>query len=292
MAANEELKREMSERQRAEEALFAAQAELAHVARITAMGEMAVSITHEVTQPLTGIITNGNACLHWLAGATPNLEKARAATERIIRDGNRASEVINGIRTLVKKTPPREDPVNVNDLIRKTITLTSGEMSRNRVELDTELAEELPSVVADPVLLQQVLLNLIMNAIEAMNPVNDRPRKLTILSQWLEAPSAVQVIVRDNGIGLDAGNSDRVFDAFFTSKPQGMGMGLSICRTIITAHGGQLTAGANPEHGASFQFLLPAGAEAPGYEPSVRHFDSRYAQTTERNAGDGFRNRR
>src|SRR6267154_426438 len=165
MAANEELKREMTERQRAEEALCAAQAELAHVSRITAMGEMAVSITHEVTQPLTGIITNGNACLHWLAGATPNLEKARAATERIIRDGNRASDVINGIRSLVKKTPPREDPVDVNDLIRKTITLTAGEMSRNNVELDTELAEELSLVVADRVLLQQVLLNLIINAI-------------------------------------------------------------------------------------------------------------------------------
>ena len=132
-------------------------------------------------------------------------------------------------------------------------------MSRNHVELDTELAVELPFVVADPVLLQQVLLNLIMNAIEAMSSVNDRPRKLTILSQRLEAPAAVQVIVRDNGIGLDAVNSDRVFDPFYTSKPQGMGMGLSICRTIIASHGGQLTAAPNPEHGASFQFLLPVG---------------------------------
>ena len=136
-------------------------------------------------------------------------------------------------------------------------------MSRNHVELDTELAVELPFVVAGPVLLQQVLLNLIMNAIEAMSSVNDRPRKLTILSQRLEAPAAVQVIVRDNGIGLDAVNSDRVFDPFYTSKPQGMGMGLSICRTIIAAHGGQLTATANTGHGASFQFLLPVGAKAP-----------------------------
>ena len=136
-------------------------------------------------------------------------------------------------------------------------------MSRNHVELDTELAVELPFVVADPVLLQQVLLNLIMNAIEAMSSVNDRPRKLTILSQRLEAPAAVQVIVRDNGIGLDAVNSDRVFDTFYTSKPQGMGMGLSTCRTIIAAHGGQLTATANTGHGASFQFLLPVGAKAP-----------------------------
>ena len=260
-AANEELKRQMIERKRAEEALFAAQAELAHIARLTAMGEMAASIAHEVTQPLTGIVTNSNACLHWLTGATANLEKARAAVDRIIRDGNRATDVINGVRNLVKNTPPCKDAVDMNDLIRNTITLTIGEMRRKRVHLETELDEELPWVLADRVQIQQVLLNLIMNAVDALSTVTDRPRKLAILSRQIEHPLAVQAVVRDNGIGLDAGNSDRVFDAFFTTKPQGVGLGLSICRTIVAAHGGQLTLLRNPDHGVSFQFTLPTGAE-------------------------------
>ncbi|HEV3332148.1 MAG TPA: MEDS domain-containing protein [Bryobacteraceae bacterium] len=261
IAANEELKREITERQRAEEALFAAQAELAHATRLTAMGEMAVSIAHEVTQPITGVVANGNACMRWLTGDAPDLEKARATLKRIIRDGNRASEVINGVRNLAKKTPPSKEPVDVNELIRNTITLTLGEMKRNRVHLETELDEGLPSAIGDSVQVQQVLLNLIMNAVEAMSSVTDRQRKLITVSQRLETPPAIQVTVRDNGIGLAEGASDRVFDAFFTTKPQGMGLGLSICRTIIEAHGGQLTLDRNPDHGVSFQFVLPAGTE-------------------------------
>src|SRR6202167_753517 len=169
MAANEELRRQMLERQRAEEALRTSQAELAHVTRVTAMGELAASVVHEVTQPLTGIVTNGNACLHWLANAPPNVEKARGAVERIIRDSNRASEVIHDIRTLVKKTPPHQEEVDLNDLIYRTLALATGEMTRDQVELQTELEVGLPNILGDRVQLQQVLLNLVMNAIEAMS---------------------------------------------------------------------------------------------------------------------------
>jgi C4-dicarboxylate-specific signal transduction histidine kinase len=261
-AANEELRRQMEERQRAEEALRASQAELAHVTRVTAMGELVASIVHEVTQPLTGIVTNGNAGLHWLASAPPNVEKARGAVERIIRDSNRASEVIHDIRTLVKKTPPHREEVDLNDSIYRTLTLANGEMTRGQVELQTELAIGLPNVLGDRVQLQQVLLNLILNAIEAMSTIAGRKRVLTIRSERREAPETAAIGVRDTGVGLDSGTADRLFDAFFTSKPEGMGMGLSICRTIISAHGGRLSYVNNVDHGATFEFTLPAYAEA------------------------------
>ncbi len=261
---NEELRRQMGERQRAEEALRTAQAELAHVTRVTAMGELAASIVHEVTQPLTGIVTNGNACLHWLAGAPPNIEKARTTVERIIRDSDRASEVIHEIRALAQKAPPRQEPVDMNDLISRTLTFASSEMTLNQIELQTELAVDLPSVLGDRVQLQQVLLNLIMNAIEAMSSITSRARVLTIRSERRQAPATVAVSVRDSGIGLDPQKADRLFDAFFTTKPQGMGLGLSICRTIISAHGGRLSNSNNAErHGATFEFVLPAHEEAP-----------------------------
>lgn len=255
-AANEELRRQMEERQRAEEALRTSQAELAHVMRVTAMGELAASIVHEVTQPLTGIVTNGNACLHWLDVAPPNVEKARGAVERIIRDSNRASEIIYDIRTLVKKTPPHQEEVDLNDLICRTLALANGEIARDQVELRTELEAGLPNVLGDRVQLQQVLLNLIMNAIEAMHPVNGR-RLLTIRSAMRDQKS-VTVSVHDFGIGIDPLKADHLFDAFFTTKPQGMGMGLSVCRTIISAHGGQLSNVANGGPGATFEFTLPA----------------------------------
>src|ERR1039458_3031008 len=175
---NAELRRQMSERLRAEEALRAAQAELFHVTRVTAMGELAASIAHEVTQPLTGIVTNGNACLHWLAGTPPKIEKAREAVERIIRDSDRASEVINDIRGLVKKAPARQEPIDLNDLIGRKLILARDEMARNQVEAQTELAVDLPDVVGDRVQLQQVLLNLIMNAIEAMSAIDRKSTRL------------------------------------------------------------------------------------------------------------------
>jgi C4-dicarboxylate-specific signal transduction histidine kinase len=260
---NEELRRQMGERHRAEEALRTAQAELAHVTRATAMGELAASIVHEVTQPLTGIVTNGNACLHWLAGAPPNIQKARNAVERIIRDSDRATEVIHDIRALAQKAPARQEPVDMNDLISRTLTFVSGEMTMNQIELQTELAVDLPSVLGDRVQLQQVLLNLTMNAIESMSSITGRARVLTIRSERRQAPATVAVEVRDSGIGLDPQKADRLFDAFFTTKPQGMGMGLSICRTIISAHGGSLSNTNNADQGATFEFALPAHEERP-----------------------------
>jgi C4-dicarboxylate-specific signal transduction histidine kinase len=262
-AANEELRRQMEERLRAEEALRASQAELAHVTRVTAMGELVASIVHEVTQPLTGIVTNGNACLHWLASVPPNVEKARGPVERIIRDSNRASEVIHDIRTLVKKTPPHREELDLNDLIYRTLTLANSEMTRDQVELQTELAVDLPDVLGDRVQLQQVLLNLILNAMEAMRTVAGRARVLTIRSERREAPETAAIGVRDTGVGLDSRTAERLFDAFFTTKPEGMGMGLSICRTIISAHGGRLSYVNNGDHGATFEFTLPASAEVP-----------------------------
>jgi C4-dicarboxylate-specific signal transduction histidine kinase len=256
--ANEELRKHMNERQRAEDALRTAQAELARLTRVTAMGELAASIAHEVTQPLTGIVTNGNACLHWLASAPPNVEKARATVDRIIRDSNRASEVIRDIRALVKKTQPHHEPVALNDLIHRTLTLASGELTRHQVEIQTVVADDLPDVLGDRVQLQQVLLNLIINAVEAMSTVTDRARVLMIRSERREAPETVSIAVRDCGVGLDPRGAERLFDAFYTTKPEGMGMGLSICRTIIAAHGGHLSNANNEDHGATFEFTLPA----------------------------------
>src|SRR6266550_3241777 len=247
----------------ANEELRTAQAELARVTRVTSMGEMAASIAHEVTQPLTGIVTNGNACLHWLASAPPNVEKARTTVERIIRDSNLASEVIHDIRTLVKKAPPHHEPVALNDLIYRTLTLASGEMTRHQVALQTELAVDLPNVLADRVQLQQVLLNLIINAVEAMSSITERERVLTVRSERREDPETIAIAVRDSGVGLDPQRAERLFDAFFTTKPEGMGLGLSICRTIISAHGGRLSNANNADHGATFEFTLPAYVEAP-----------------------------
>ena len=260
--ANEELRKQMSERKRAEDALLTAQAELARVTRVTGMGELAASIAHEVTQPLTGIVTNGNTCLHWLASTPPNVQKARATVERIVRDSNRASEIIHNLRTLVKKVPPLQEPVDLNDLIYRTLTLANWELTQYQVEVQTELTLNLPDVLGDRVQLQQVLLNLILNAMEAMSPVAGRTRVLTIRSERREAPETAAIAVRDSGVGLDSRTADRLFDAFFTTKPEGMGMGLSICRNIISAHGGRLSYSNNVDHGATFEFTLPAYAEA------------------------------
>jgi signal transduction histidine kinase len=227
---------------------------------VTVMGEMVASIAHEVTQPLTGIVTNGNACLNWLHGTTPNMDRAQGAVERIIRDGERANEVIQEIRSLVKKTPPQKILLDINDLIRKTVALAAGEISRNQVQLETDLASDLPEITGDRVQLQQALLNLIVNAIEAMSAVKERPNRLLIRSQLQEEPFGVVVSIQDSGVGLDPHKQNRVFDAFFTTKPQGLGMGLSICRTIISTHGGRLSARSNADYGATFEFTLPAQA--------------------------------
>jgi C4-dicarboxylate-specific signal transduction histidine kinase len=262
-AANEELRKQMSERERAEDALRTAQAGLARVTRVTGMGELAASIAHEVTQPLTGIVTNGNTCLHWLASSPPNVDKAKTTVERIIRDSNRASDVIHNLRTLVKKVPPRQEPVALNDLIYRTLTLVNWELTQYQVEVQTELPLDLPDVLGDRVQLQQLLLNLILNAMEAMSSIAGRVRVLTIRSERREAPATVAIAVRDSGVGLDSRTADRLLDAFFTTKPDGMGMGLSICRTIISAHSGRLSYANNADHGVTFEFTLPACEEAP-----------------------------
>jgi PAS domain S-box-containing protein len=250
---------DITERKRAEEALDKAQAELAHLTRLMTMGELAASIAHEVNQPLTAVITNANACTRWLAGQSPNLDEAREAISRIVRDGNRASEVIKRIRALLKKTTPQKSHLDINETIKEIIALAQSEARRNKVLLAADLAAGLPPVLADRVQLQQVVLNLIINGIEAMRLVTDRPRNLLVRTQRDESGPVV-VSVEDSGTGIDPQNIDRLFDAFYTTKAEGMGMGLSISRSIIEAHGGKLWASANCGRGAAFQFTLPANS--------------------------------
>jgi C4-dicarboxylate-specific signal transduction histidine kinase len=242
------------------EALQKVQTELAHVTRVMTLGELTASIAHEVNQPLAAIVTNGNACLRWLGGATPNLLEGRQAVERIIKDSYRASEVISRIRTLVKKTPPRNDWLDVNESIVEVLALAQNEANRNSVSLQQQLAPDLPRVRGDKVQLQQVILNLIINGLEAIAKSKDGVRELSV-SSGVDEKNNVIVAVRDSGEGLDTANLDRVFDAFFTTKADGMGMGLAISRTIIESHGGRLWAGPNSPKGAVFQFTLPAGTE-------------------------------
>jgi len=258
--ANDGLRDEMRERQRAEEALQKSQAELAHVTRVMTLGELMASLAHEVNQPLAAVVTNAQACLRWLALEPPRPDEARAAVERIVRDSNRASEVIQRIRALVKKSEPQMAALDINDVIREAISLEQREMLSRQVSLRTELASALPPVLGDRVQLQQVVINLVMNALEAMAPVSDRPRDMLIRSQR-DASNEVIVAVTDSGMGIDSENAERLFNAFFTTKPTGMGMGLSICRSIIAAHGGRLWASPNADHGSTFQFTLPSNSQ-------------------------------
>ncbi|MDB5108083.1 MAG: integral rane sensor hybrid histidine kinase [Candidatus Binatus sp.] len=259
--ANAALRNEIVERQHSQEALQSAQNEIAHVTRVTSMGELMASIAHEVNQPLAAIVTNGNACQRWLGAAIPNLEEARAAVARIISEGNRASNLIKEIRAFVKKSPPQKDLVEINDLVRETLSLVRRELARNQVALQTELAANLPALTADRVQLQQVLLNLVMNGIEAMSTIEGRSRELAITSALSQDPMGVLIAVRDSGSGLSQQSTDRLFETFFTTKADGMGMGLSISRSIVAAHGGRLWAAANVDHGATFQFTIPTAGE-------------------------------
>jgi C4-dicarboxylate-specific signal transduction histidine kinase len=242
------------------EELQRVQTELAHVTRVMTLGELTASIAHEVNQPLAAIVTNGNATLRWLGGATPNLYEARQAVERIIKDSYRASEVIARIRAFVKKTPPRSDLIDLNEVIIEMIALAQNQARRNHVHLQRQLKSDLPRVRGDRVQLQQVILNLIVNGLEAIAKNQDGARELLITSSEDEDEQVI-VAVSDSGEGLDPANLEHLFDAFFTTKPDGMGMGLAISRTIIEAHGGRLSAGANSPRGAVFQFTLPANAE-------------------------------
>jgi PAS domain S-box-containing protein len=250
---------DVTERRRAAEALRQAQADLAHVSRVVTMGELTSSIAHEVNQPLAGIVTNASACLRWLAGDTPNLQEAREAAQRIIRDGNRASEVVTRIRALATKADTEKQPLDLNDAVQEVLTLTQAEMRRNAVILRGELASDLPQVLGDRVQLQQVVLNLVMNGIEAMSTVRDRPRVLTISTQRGEGDQ-VRVTVQDSGAGLDSKSEENIFKAFYTTKRGGMGMGLSISRTIVENHGGRLSTVPGNGPGATFQFTVPQHA--------------------------------
>jgi signal transduction histidine kinase len=255
--ARDELEMRVQERTAA---LQEVQSELTHVTRVMTLGELTASIAHEVNQPLAAIVTNGNATLRWLGGATPNLSEARQAVERIIKDSYRASAVISRIRALVKKTPPRNDLVDLNEVIVEVFTLAQNEARRNRVLLKQQLRHDLPQVRGDRVQLQQVILNLIINGLEAIAKSQNGTRELSVKSDQDDAHN-VTIAVSDSGEGLDAANLERVFDAFFTTKPDGMGMGLAISRTIIESHGGRLWATSNSPHGAVFQFTLPTNAE-------------------------------
>jgi signal transduction histidine kinase len=252
----QELERAISERNQAQDALHKAQAELSHMTRLTTMGELTASIAHEVNQPLAGVVTNANAGLRWLAGAPPDLNETREALLRIVRDGNRASDVIARIRTLLKKGETDRTRLDVNRVIEEMVELTRGEVRQRNVSLKTELSANLPLISADRVQLQQVLLNLIINAAEAMSANKDRPRLLSIRSEQ-DQPSALRVAVKDTGVGINSQQVERLFDAFYTTKPHGLGMGLSICRSIVEAHGGRLWATPNNGPGATFQFTLP-----------------------------------
>jgi signal transduction histidine kinase len=237
-----------------------AQANLAHVVRVTALGELAASIAHEVNQPLAGVIANAEACLRWLDRGTPDLDAVRRSVEWVIDDGNRASEVIRRVRSLANKTDIEKVPLDVNDVVRETIGLMQREAFSHQVSLRVELIPALPTILGDRVQLQQVIINLVMNGIEAMQSVTDRPHELMIRSRQDEAQQ-VLVSVTDCGVGISAENADRLFNAFFTTKSSGMGMGLSICRSIMEAHGGRLWATANVPHGATFQFTLPVNVD-------------------------------
>jgi C4-dicarboxylate-specific signal transduction histidine kinase len=245
-----------------------AQAELAHVTRVTTMGELAASIAHEVNQPISAVVLNGNACLRWLARVkeeSDEIGEVRETLQRIIRDGSRAGEIISRIRALFKKTESAKAPLDLNETIREVVVLARSEMNKQEVMLRLELPSDLPKVVGDRVQLQQVVLNLILNAIDAMATVEGRNRDLTIQTRPCDGRKVI-VTVRDTGIGLGPESTDQVFKAFHTTKAGGLGMGLSISRSIVENHSGRLWATGHNGPGASFHFTLPAQS-GPDVQP-------------------------
>jgi PAS domain S-box-containing protein len=249
---------DIDDRKRAEEALHQAQAELAHVTRVVTMGELASSIAHEVNQPLAGLVTNGQACLRWLARDPPDLAEARACLQRVVRDGTRAGEVIARMRAFARKAAPQPARLALNDVIAEVLALADDELRRHGVALHTDLAAGLLLVWGDRVQLQQVLLNLLLNGVEAMRGVTDRPRALLVRSRK-DGAEGVLVAVQDAGPGIAPQDLERVFEPFYTTKPTGLGLGLAISRSIIEAHGGRLWATPNAGPGVTMQFTLPKG---------------------------------
>jgi PAS domain S-box-containing protein len=254
------LARDITERKRAEEALHQAQTDLAHASRLTTMGEFTASLAHEVKQPIAAAVTNANTCVRWITRDEPDLKEAREAAWRIVKDAQRASEIINRVHLLFKKGTPQRELVDVNEVAREMIVLLGDEASRHSISVRTELAEDLPHVIGDRVQLQQVLMNLMVNGVDAMHDV-DAPRELIIKSQPAENNELV-LSVSDTGVGLPRQQADQIFNAFFTTKTHGTGMGLRISRSIIESHGGRLWAADNSPRGARFCFTLPTKAEA------------------------------
>ncbi len=247
---------DVTQRRLSEEALSKARSELAHVARVTSLGVLTASIAHEVNQPLAGIVTNASTCLRMLAADPPNVEGARETARRTIRDGNRASEVVTRLRALFSKKDGPVEEFDVNEATREVVALSSSELQRNRVISRLELADALPFVTGDRVQLQQVILNLVLNASDAMSTVDNRPRHLVIRTERYEGDS-VLLSIHDTGIGLAPASMDKLFDAFYTTKSEGMGIGLSVSRSIIESHRGRLWASSHEGPGATFSFCIP-----------------------------------
>jgi PAS domain S-box-containing protein len=257
---------DISERRRSEQILEKLRSELAHMARVTSLGALTASIAHEVSQPLAGIVTNASTCLRMLAVDPPNLTGARETARRTIRDGNRASEVITRLRALFGKKTATSEPVDLNEAAREVIALTLTELQRSNAVVRSELAEELPIVIGDRVQLQQVILNLVLNASDAMREITDRPRQMVIKTEPHE-PDHVRLIVRDSGIGIDSQGEDKLFEAFYTTKSGGMGIGLSVSRSIIESHRGRLWAESNRGPGATFAFTIPCNTDMSKHLP-------------------------
>ena len=247
---------DISARRAAEDALHAAQSELGRIARLTTVGAMAATIAHELNQPLAAIVSNGNAGLRWLDRPEPSLEEARSAFGRIVKEGHRAAQIITSIRAMFKKDSGARSPVAINELVCDVVSTSLGELKSRRVSLALQLLDDLVPVQVDRVQLQQVLLNLLTNAIDSMAAVTDRPHMLCVRSEHVE--DWVLVSVQDSGTGIAPEHAERMFDAFFTTKPNGIGLGLSICRSIVESHGGRLSVFPAHPHGSVFQVMLPA----------------------------------
>jgi C4-dicarboxylate-specific signal transduction histidine kinase len=248
---------DIEDRKRAEEERERLRADLAHVNRVSMLGELAASVSHELKQPIAAAMTNARTCVRWLNRDQPSVEEATAAAMRIVKDGSRATEIIDRLRSLYKKSPPQRELVEVNEIIREMVGLLRAEANQYAVSIRTDLVADLPKITADRVQLQQVFMNLILNAIEAMKETGG---VLTVKTQ-LSEDGQLLISVSDAGVGLPKEKTEQIFDAFFTTKPQGSGMGLSISRSIVESHGGRLWATANNDRGATFHFTLPTAAD-------------------------------
>jgi C4-dicarboxylate-specific signal transduction histidine kinase len=283
---------DIEDRKRAEqerEKLRELEADLAHINRVSTLGEMAASLAHEIKQPIAAAITSANSCIEWLAHEPPNLDRARAAATRIDKYANRAAEIIDRIRSFYRKSPPQRELVDVNGIIHEMLTLLKGEANRHSVAMRTDLAAELPRIMADPVQLQQVFMNLLLNAIEAMEQSGG---ELVMRSQL--RVGELLFSVSDTGVGLPSEKVDEIFSVFFTTKPQGSGIGLAITRSIVESHGGRLWATDNDGRGATFHFTLAAATETAhvpaGGEPGARSVKESIAQcnTTDSSIGRSY----